>query len=112
MKEVGYPSYEVAMVGLDLTEMKLFLHQNSVSEDLPCEFLLSDDEPKSALINKYAHKAKMDLILIGSRGRTKSSAILIGSIVEKVLSMDSDIPMLVVKQKGENMGFFEALMKL
>lgn len=100
------------MKGHAMSDMKQFLRENKVMEEYPCTFILSDDQPKADLINKHAHEAGMDLILIGSRGRTTSSALLIGSIVEKVLMLDSDIPILVVKNRGENMGFFEALMKL
>lgn len=100
------------MKGHAMNDMKDFLSENNVEEAYPCEYILADDQPKAQLINEHAHKSEADLILIGSRGRTKSSALLIGSIVEKVLQLDSDIPILVVKSRGENMGFFEALMKL
>ncbi len=93
-------------------DLKQFLHEHKVEESFPCEYILADDQPKAELINNHAHESDIDLILIGSRGRTATSALLIGSIVEKVLLLDSDIPILVVKNQGENMGFFEALMKL
>ncbi len=93
-------------------DYKDFLTKNELPKDLPCEYVLTDHESKAEVINKYAHEAGMDLILIGSRGRTATSALLIGSIVKKLLQLNLDIPMLVVKHKGENMGFFEAIMKL
>ena len=89
-----------------------FLIKNELPKDFPCEYILTDHESKAEVINKYAHEAGMDLILIGSRGRTATSALLIGSIVKKLLQLNLDIPMLVVKHKGENIGFFEAIMKL
>ncbi|WP_420318977.1 universal stress protein [Ekhidna sp.] len=108
----SHKEFAEIMKGHAMNDMKQFLWENKVEETYPCEYILADDQPKAHLINNHAHESGMDLILIGSRGRTKSSALLIGSIVEKVLQLDSDIPILVVKSRGENMGFFEALMKL
>jgi len=107
-----YEEFAEIMKGHATNNLAQFLREYEVKGDFPCEYLLSDDESKAELINNYAHKLNTDLILIGSRGRTRTSALLIGSIVEKVLLLDSDIPILVVKNRGENMGFFEALMRL
>lgn len=107
-----YEEFAKIMKGHATNDMRQFLRENDLSDEFPCEYILSDDESKSDLINKYAHESDMDLILIGSRGRTQTSALLIGSIVEKVLLLDSDIPILIVKNRGENMGFFEAFLKL
>jgi nucleotide-binding universal stress UspA family protein len=93
-------------------DYKDFLRENELPNDFPCEYILTDHESKAEVINKYAHEAGMDFILIGSHGRTATSALFIGSIVKKLLQLNLDIPMLVVKHKGENMGFFEAIMKL
>lgn len=100
------------MKGHAMNDMNQFLRENNVKDDYSCEYILSDDQPKANLIYEHAHDSEMDMILMGSRGRTTSSALLIGSIVEKVLLLDSDIPILVVKDRGENMGFLEALLKL
>ncbi len=107
-----YKEFGAIMKGHAVQAMNQFLRENHVNEDYPCEYILADDRSKAGLINTHAHESGMDMILIGARGRTVSSALLIGSIVEKVLLLDSDIPILVVKNRGENMGFFEALMKL
>ncbi len=108
----SYEEFAEIMKGHAMDDMKRFMEEHHVKENYPCEYILSDDQPKATLINDYAHDSGADLILIGSRGRTQSSALLLGSVVEKVLLLDSDIPILVVKNRGENMGFFEALMKL
>ena len=107
-----YKEFAEIMKDHAANDLNQFLKQYEVKEDFPCQYILADDESKAELINNYAHESGMDLILIGSRGRTRTSALLIGSIVEKVLLLDSDIPILVVKNRGENMGFFEALMRL
>ncbi|MEP1891508.1 MAG: universal stress protein, partial [Cyclobacteriaceae bacterium] len=108
----SHDEFAKIMKGHAMNDMKQFLNQHDVKEEYPCEYILSEDRPKAHMINKYAHDSGMDMILIGSRGRTTSSALMIGSIVEKVLLIDPDIPILVVKNHGENMGFFEAFMNI
>jgi len=108
----SYDEFAEIMKGHAISDLGHFLKRNKISEEIPCDYLLSNDEPRAELISNHATENAVDLIVIGSRGRTTSSAILIGSIVEKVLLLDSDIPILIVKNKGENMSFFEAIMKL
>lgn len=93
-------------------DLSRFIQKNEIDEELNCEYLLAGKESKAKLIYNHALDSKADLILIGSRGRTPTSALLIGSVVEKLLQIDVDIPILVVKNKGENMSFFEALMRI
>lgn len=108
----SYDEFAEIMKGHAINDMRKFYADHGVGKEVPCEYLLSDHDGKASLINDHAHQTGVDMILIGSRGRTATSALLIGSIVEKVLMLDSDIPILIVKNKGENMGFFEALWKI
>lgn len=80
--------------------------------DLECEFILNEGKNPGALILEFAHEVHADLILLGSRGRTSSAAILLGSTAEKLISANKMLPMLIFKKKGETMGFFDALFKL
>jgi nucleotide-binding universal stress UspA family protein len=80
--------------------------------DLECEFLLNEGKNPGNMILDFAHEVQADLILLGSRGRTSSAAILLGSTAEKLISANKMLPMLVFKKKGETMGFFDALFKL
>ena len=63
-------------------------------------------------IMDFAHSIKTDLLIVGSRGRSRSAAVLLGSVAEKLVNSNHDIPMLVMKEKGENMGFLEALFRI
>lgn len=93
-------------------EFKKFCKINDLSEEISCVCLDLENHSEAKFIIDYAHNSRTDLILIGSRGRTNTSALLLGSMAEKIVFEDNDIPVLVVKNKGENLGFFEALMKL
>ncbi len=94
-----------------IKDSKLFKKQYALS-DYQCDFQLQRDDEVSTMIFDHAKKEDAHLIVMGSRGRTKTSALLMGSVAEKLVFEDSDIPVLIVKSKGENMGFFKTLLKI
>jgi nucleotide-binding universal stress UspA family protein len=108
----SYEEFAEIMESHAKRDYKLFTIRHRLKEEYPCAFLLEGNKSVADLIYDHAKEIEADMVLIGSRGRTKTSALLIGSIVEKLVRADSDIPVMVVKSKGENMGFFEALMKI
>jgi len=62
-----------------------------------------------ALIYDSALKEHADGMIIGARGKTAPAAFLLGSISERLIQLDTKIPLLVVRPKGENAGIMEAL---
>lgn len=60
-------------------------------------------------ILRVAGRMKADLIVMPTRGRSRSAAILLGSVTERVLQ-EAQVPVLVVKHFGSRMGLFQALM--
>ena len=53
-----------------------------------------------------------NLIIIGSKGRTRMAAAFLGSTTEKLLKYNISIPTLILKSRKQNLGFFEALLKI
>jgi nucleotide-binding universal stress UspA family protein len=51
----------------------------------------------------------IDLIVVGTRGQSASAAILLGSESEQMI-MESPVPVLVVKARGERIGLLQALL--
>lgn len=92
-------------------DLEKFIKRNDFREDLKCEFILDEDSPADTIFT-FAKGQNADLIVMGSKGRTEMASMLLGSVTEKVINYDTDIPLLVVKEKDENMGFFKALMKI
>jgi nucleotide-binding universal stress UspA family protein len=80
--------------------------------ELECEMLLNDGKNQGTLILDFATQINADMILLGSRGRTSSAALLLGSTAEKLIHANKYLPMLIFKKKGETMGFFDALFKI
>jgi len=64
------------------------------------------------LIEDLANEVGADLIIIGSKGRTALSSVLLGSVTVKVIKKITSVPLLVVKGKGENLGLLEAILEL
>ncbi len=71
------------------------------------EFSLSESVPTA--VTELALAERADLVALGSRGRTRASAILLGSKAEKLVSVCA-APLLVVKEKGETLKFLDALL--
>lgn len=80
--------------------------------DVTAEYTLDDDDNNAEKITEFARKKKAGLIVIGSKGRTAMASLIIGSVAEKVISLNKDIALLIVKGKKENMDFLDAISKL
>ncbi|MEB2773736.1 universal stress protein [Algoriphagus sp. D3-2-R+10] len=81
-------------------------------KDVECRFILFEGDTQGKALVEEARKLGADMILLGSRGKTRSAAILLGSVAEKVVLANNALPMLIFKKKGETIGFFEALFKV
>jgi nucleotide-binding universal stress UspA family protein len=66
------------------------------------------DQPAAA-IRDLTTAMKMDLIVVGSRGKTNTAAMMLGSTTERIL-MHSAVPVLIIKRKGETTHLLEALL--
>lgn len=52
----------------------------------------------------------VDLVVMGTRGRSDSAAVLLGSVTEALLSL-TGVPVLAVKEKGSGLGLLEVILK-
>lgn len=62
-------------------------------------------------IHEQAEEIGANLIMIGTRGRTASAAILMGSVAEKMVRT-AQVPVVAVKRKGVTLGLLDALFEL
>lgn len=79
---------------------------------IDAKFELDEKGSISKKIYQFSVKEKATAIVIGSKGRTQAAAILLGSIAEKLIQLNAQLPLIVVKERRHNMDFLEALMKL
>lgn len=107
----SYEEFAEIMKANAKKDFEAFVSQHDHPE-LECDFVLDEGEDAGELLLKEAMKLGVDMFIMGSRGRTKSAAILLGSTAEKVIKANNVLPMLIFKKKGETMGFFDALFRL
>lgn len=74
--------------------------------------LLDRDGNTPKLIMRAAEQTNSDVIIVGSKGRTSFSKVLLGSVAAKLLRAEFDIPVMIIKSHGKNMGFLKALLEL
>ncbi len=109
----GYQEFADIMHEHSHKEYKLFLKKLGISDhDIPCRMILSKPEKMAKETYDYASSHDFDFVVIGSKGRTGASAMLMGSFAEKFTYLNHHVPLLIAKNKGETMGFFEALTKI
>ena len=83
-------------------------------DDTTCEmrYKLSEDAAIHDELQAFSEEKNLDMLLIGSQGRTAAASLLLGSVSEEMVHYENNIPLFIVKEKDSNMGFFEALFKL
>lgn len=69
------------------------------SEDVPCEHRLLIGDPASEIV-RLAEAEKVDLIVMGTHGRTGLSRLIMGSVAEAVVRRAS-CPVYTIKQPQE-----------
>ncbi len=75
-------------------------------------FTLNDHDRLGHKIKESAVSESADLVIIGARGRTGMSALLLGSVTEQLISQNLSVPILIVKKKDKTMGIWKALKQL
>ena len=108
----SYEEFEQIMKSHAQKDGHRFLAKYHFPPDMACAYVATHDEKPTELTYAFAEENQVDLIVIGSRGRTAAAAVLLGSMAEKLVYRDSDIPVLIVKRKGENMKLLDALMRI
>lgn len=68
------------------------------------------DRPVPLILEEY-EKQGADLLVIGARGRSGAAGVLLGKVTEQLI-VQSAIPVLAVKKKGECIGILRALLEL
>lgn len=108
----SYDEFATIMKGHAKVDFNEFIERNDFPEEMECHYVLDDDDSPADKIFEFASEQNADMIVMGSKGRTGLASILLGSVAEKVITYDSEIPLMIVKEKGENMGFLKALLKM
>lgn len=101
MKQRATEAYDKFMEDIDLHGQQVL-----------AEYTLDEDEDPVEDIHLKAKEAEANLILIGAKGRSATAAIFLGSMAERLIQADSEIPILVVRPKGKTEGLIDYLKEL
>ncbi|MEM8893149.1 MAG: universal stress protein [Bacteroidota bacterium] len=109
----SYDEFAEIMKENSKKDLTLFVKENEID---PTEFeyvtTLDDDDKPADKIFVEASKKGADLIMVGSRGRTTAASLLLGSVAVALLRYNFTTPLFIVKNKEQNLGFFQALMRI
>lgn len=61
------------------------------------------------VVVREAKRARADLLVVGARGMFGATLLLMGSVSEKVIRKNDEIPLLIFKKKNEHLSFLDAL---
>ncbi len=76
-------------------------------------FALAKGDDLVTSIYEAAVNYQVDFVVIGGKGKTASTALFpIGTNTEKLISVDSEIPLLVVRSKHKNAGIIDMLQRI
>ncbi len=76
-------------------------------------YALAEKEDVVASIYRSAVAYQADFVVIGGKGKTASTALFpIGTHTQRLISMDSDIPLLIVRPKHKNAGIMDMLQRI
>jgi nucleotide-binding universal stress UspA family protein len=89
-------------------EMKELVQMAEKRDNLTFEIAVCDDSAAECIIQK-GQDLDADLIIMGSKGRTNTAAVLMGSITENVIKTNDKIPMFILRQKGERKSLIQEL---
>ncbi|MEQ9437628.1 MAG: universal stress protein [Cyclobacteriaceae bacterium] len=109
----SYEEFKQIMEKNARKDAEQFFKQYHLNENI-CEmrYQLSEDAKIDDELFKFAKEKNVDLLVVGSRGRTAAASILLGSVAERLLQYKTKIPLFIVKEKNSNMSFLEALFKI
>lgn len=71
--------------------------------------LFEESANVASAIGRVAEREGADLIVMGTRGRSRSASILLGSVTEEMI-IDTKVPLLAVKHFGARMSVLQALL--
>ena len=86
-----------------------FVKKYKLPAGIPFEYSvdLKGDEAQS--LYNYAIKNRVDLLLTGTRLKSQLANVIMDSTSEKLASVEKNIPVLIVKDSKESVGFLKAL---
>lgn len=108
-----YDEFATIMLKHSMNDYSEFISKDDIGdESIKTEYLLDKHGHPDQLISEFAVENNFDLIVLGSKGRTSLSSVLLGSVAAKLVLTDFNVPILVVKGKDHNLNLIDAILQL
>ncbi|MBX0334727.1 universal stress protein [Pontibacter sp. HSC-14F20] len=109
---ISYEDFDERMQGLARNKFEQVLERfPALKERAELRLVKQENEDDvGELIMVEAKRAKADMLLIGAKGKSAAALFVLGSVTEKILRYNDDIPMIVYKKEKEEIGFLDALL--
>ena len=76
------------------------------------EYTLDDNEDRVQDIYDLARQIQPTGIIFGSKGVTATSSFFIGSTAEKLIKIDTEFPLYVIRKPGDSKGLLDVLRRM
>jgi len=108
----SFEEFVEIMKGHAQSDCKKFIKKHGLQE-FDCIYSLDKKGTSTARITyDEIEKYNPDLIIMGSKGRTGAAGWIMGSVADKMTRIHYPYNLLVIKNRQENLGFLDALMKI
>jgi len=105
---VTYEGYDSVLRGQEEETWRKFIAPIDCQE-VEVTPLFEESSHVAAAIRRVVEREGVDLVVMGTRGRSRSASILLGSVTEEMI-IDAKVPLLAVKHFGARMSVLEALL--
>lgn len=105
---VSYDDYDEVIRGREASAFDQFISPLNL-HGIEVKPLFEDCASVAHAIERVADRHQIDLVVMGTRGRSRSAAVLLGSETEHVIT-ESIVPVLAVKHFGARLNLLQALL--
>ncbi|MFT2009438.1 universal stress protein [Pontibacter sp. 13R65] len=108
----SYKSFDIRMQGFANEKFEQVLQKFPELQDRASLRLVKQEynDDLGEVIVLEAKRSKADLLVIGAKGKSTAALFIVGSVTEKILRYDDNIPLLVFRDENEEVGFLDALL--
>ncbi len=95
----NYDNFVKSVIAFKMEAFKKYISQFDTEGVGVKDVYIENDPPGIAKkINKYAQEHTMDLIVMGAQGHSLLERVLLGSVAEKLVTIDKAVPVLILRK--------------
>lgn len=90
-------------------EYRAFLKKHKLDDSVPCSYSMDLQGDESQMLYSHAIKLQADLILAGSKIKSQLANVILDTTSEKLADASQSVPVMIIKDQKESIGFLKAL---